>query len=87
MDIMEVLFQASGSKKFLLAATDYFTKWIKAELLAQIKEVDVITFIYNRFGIPRAFMSDNETQFVGYKVKKLLNELKIELYNSTSSYL
>ena len=31
-------------------------------------------------------MSDNITQFVGQNVKKLLDELKIEFYNSTLSY-
>ena len=50
------------------AATDYFTKWVEAEPLAQVKETNVIRFIrkniLSRFGIPRAFVSDNETQFV-----------------------
>ena len=53
-------------------------------------EVDVIKFIrhniLSRFGISRAFVSDNRTQFVGQKVKRLLNKLKIEFYNSTLSY-
>ena len=31
-------------------------------------------------------MSDNGTKFMGQKVKKLLDELKIEFYNSTPSY-
>ncbi|GFZ08576.1 hypothetical protein Acr_20g0003840 [Actinidia rufa] len=90
MDIMGVLPRALGNKRFLLAATDYFTKWVEAEPLAQIKETDVIMFIcsniLSRFGIPRAFMSDNGTQFVGSKVKNLLEQLNIEFYNSTPSY-
>ncbi|GFY85504.1 hypothetical protein Acr_04g0002420 [Actinidia rufa] len=40
-----VLPRAPGNKRFLLAATDYFTKWVEAELLAQIRETDVIRFI------------------------------------------
>ncbi|GFS36376.1 hypothetical protein Acr_00g0045620 [Actinidia rufa] len=79
-----------GNKRFLLAATDYFTKWVEAELLAQIREGDVIKFIcksiLSRFDIPRAFVSDNGTQFVGSKVRNLLEQLKIEFYNSTPSY-
>ena len=58
----------SGTKKFLLATTDYFTKWVEAEPLAQIRETNIIKFIrrniLSRFGIPRAFVSDNRTEFV-----------------------
>ena len=46
MDIMGVLSWASKNK-FLLAATYYLTKWVKTELLAQIREVDVIKFMRN----------------------------------------
>lgn len=88
---MEVLPRALGNKKFLLAATDYFMKQVEAEPLGQIKEMDVIRFIrrniLSRFGIPRAFISDNENQIIGKKVKDLLDQLKIEFYNSTLSYL
>ena len=42
--------------------------------------------ILSKFGNTRAFVSDNGTQFVGKKVKDLLETLKIEFYNSTPSY-
>ncbi|GFZ15738.1 hypothetical protein Acr_25g0001470 [Actinidia rufa] len=90
MDIVGVLPKAPRNKRFLLAATDYFTKWVEAESLAQIRETDVIRFIQrnilSRFGIPRAFVLDNGTQFVRSKVRNLLEQLKIEFYNSTPSY-
>ena len=85
-----VLSRALGNNKFLLAAMDYFTKWVEAKPLAQIKEANVIKFncknILSRFGISRAFVSDNGTRFVRNKVKDLLDQLKIEFYNSTLSY-
>ncbi|GFZ19785.1 hypothetical protein Acr_28g0004900 [Actinidia rufa] len=85
-----VLPRAPGNKRFLLAATNYFTKWVEAELLAQIRETDVIRFIrgniLSKFSIPQAFVSDNGTQFVRSKVRGLLEQLKIEFYNSTPSY-
>ena len=65
----------------MLAAISYFTKWVKAKLWAQIREVDVIRFIrkniLSRFGIPRVFVLDNGTQFVSQKVKDMLDELKM----------
>ena len=42
--------------------------------------------ILSRFGIPRAFVSNNKTQFIGQKVKNLLRKLNIKFYNSTLSY-
>ena len=65
MDIVGVLPRAPGNKRFLLAAIDYFTKWVEAEPLAQIMEINVIRFIQRNilsmFGIPRAFILDNDT--------------------------
>ena len=79
------------NKKFLLATIDYFTKWIKAKPLPKIRKMDVIKFIcrniVSRFGMPRAFVSNNKTLLVGQKVKNLLGQLKIKFYKSTMSYL
>ena len=89
MDIVGVLPQVPGNKKYLLASTNYFTKWVKAEPLSQIRETNVIILIHknilSRFGIPKAFILDNGTQFMGKKVKNLLRQLKIKFYNSTPS--
>ena len=61
----EVFPQARQNNKFLLTATYYFTKWVEAESLAQIREVHVIKFthkyVLSRFSIPKAFVSDNGT--------------------------
>ena len=44
-------------------ATDYFTKWVEAEPLAKIRDIDVKNFIWKniitRFGIPRVIKADN----------------------------
>ena len=54
---------AVTQKKFLLVATDYFSKWVEAEAYASIKDKDVMKFIWNniicRFGIPQAIIADN----------------------------
>ena len=41
MDIVGPLPVATAQKKFLLVATDYFSKWVEAEAYANIKDKDV----------------------------------------------
>ena len=69
LDIVGPLPTVLGNRKFFFAATDYFTKWVTAEALASIKEKDVKKFVWQniitRFGIPKALISDNGTQFNG----------------------
>ena len=51
----------------MVVATDYFTKLVEVEALANIGHVDVKKFVWKniviRFGVPRALMFDNELQF------------------------
>ena len=54
-------------KKYLLVCTDYFTKWVEVEPLANIRDVDVKKFIWKnivtRFGVLYVLISDNDLQF------------------------
>ena len=90
LDIVGPLPAAPGSRKFFIAATDYFTKWVEAEPLATIKEKDVKKFVWQnvitRFGIPKALILDNGAQFDGKLFHGFCEELKIEFYNSTPAY-
>ena len=56
-----------GNKKYLLIGTDYFTKWVEAEPLANIRDMDAKRFIwkniFTRFGVPHVLISDNGLQF------------------------
>ena len=45
LDIVGPFPKAVGNKKYLLVCTDYFTKWVEAEPLTNIKDVDVKRFI------------------------------------------
>ena len=51
----------------MLVDTDYFTKWVETELLANIRDVDAKRFVWKnivtRFGIPHTLISDNGLQF------------------------
>ena len=38
--------KAVGNKRYLLVGTDYFTKWVKAKLLENIRDMDAKKFIW-----------------------------------------
>ena len=63
LDIVGPFPKIVGNKKYLLVCTNYFTKWVEAEPLSNIKDVDVKRFIWKnivtRFGVPNIFISDN----------------------------
>ena len=79
-----------GNKKYLLVCTNYFTKWVEAEPLANIRDVDVKRFIWKniviRFGMPYAFISDNGLQFDSKAFKKYYSDLGIKNRYSTPAY-
>ncbi|GKB74617.1 reverse transcriptase domain-containing protein [Tanacetum coccineum] len=78
-----------GRVKYLIVATDYFTKWMEAKPLATITGKKVANFTWDsivcRFGIPATIITNNRTQFVNDLFKKWAENLKIQLI-STSVY-
>jgi len=79
-----------GNKKYLLVSTDYFTKWVEAEPLANIRDVDVKRFIgkniVTRFGTPHTLISDNGLQFDSKAFRQYCSDLGIKNRYSTSDY-
>lgn len=77
MDIVGLLLQALGQVKFLLILTDYFSKWVEAGAFSQVREKEVIDFIWRniicRFNVVRETACNNGPQFI--EAKKL-NSLK-----------
>ena len=82
--------KAVGNKKYLLVSTDYFTKWVKAEPLANIRDVDVKRFVWKnivtRFGVPHMLISDNSLQFDSKMFRRYCGELGITNRYSPPSY-
>ena len=80
-----------GNKKYLLVGTDYFTKWVEAEPLANIRDVNVKRFIWKsivtRFGVPYALISDNGLQFDSKAFRKYCSDLGIKNRYFTPAYL
>ena len=74
MDIVGPLPAAAAQKKFLLVATNYFSKWIEVRTYASIKDKNVMKFVCKniicRFeipdsfpvGVPRFWSSDGSNQ-------------------------
>ena len=46
LDIVGHFPKATGNKRYLLVDMDYFTKWVEAEPLANIREVDAKKFVW-----------------------------------------
>ena len=65
LDILGPFPRATGNRRFVLVAVDYFTKWAEAKALANIRDVDVKKFVWKnivtRFGVPNTLISDNGT--------------------------
>ena len=51
--------KAVRNKRYLLVGIDYFTKWIEAKPLANIRDVDAKRFVWKnivtQFGVPHMF--------------------------------
>ena len=82
--------KVAENKKYLLVGTDYFTKWVEAEPLANIRDVDAKKFllknIVTRFGIPHTLISDNGLQFDSKSFRRYCCELGIINRYSTPTY-
>ena len=66
-DIVSLFPKTARNKRYLLVGTNYFTKWVKTEPLANIKDADVERFVWKnivtRFGILRTLILNNGLQF------------------------
>ena len=90
LDIVGPFPKAVGNKKYLLVCTDYLTKWVDAEPLANIRDVDVKRFIWKnivtRFGVLNVLISDNGLQFDSKAFRKYCSDLGIKNRYSTPAY-
>ena len=90
LDIMGPFPQAIGNRRWLLIETDYFTKWVEAEPLTNIKDVDAKRFfwrnIVTRFEVPRTLISNNGLQFDSKAFQRYCGKLGIRNRYSTPTY-
>ena len=90
LDIVGPFFKAVGNKKYLLVGTDYFTKWVEAEPLANIRDVDAKRFVWKnivtKFGVSHVLILDNSLQFDSKMFRRYCGELGITNRYSTPAY-
>uniref|UniRef100_A0A2N9GIN6 Uncharacterized protein n=1 Tax=Fagus sylvatica TaxID=28930 RepID=A0A2N9GIN6_FAGSY len=90
LDIVGPLPRAPGNRRWLIVATDYFTKWVEAEPLVHITDADSKRFIWKniitRFGIPRVLVSDNGSQFTSGPFREFCEQYGIRNHFSTPAY-
>ncbi|KAJ6853189.1 uncharacterized protein M6B38_251610 [Iris pallida] len=82
---------SSRGHRFILAITDYFSKWAEAIPLAEVKTSNVISFLKHhviyRFGLPRRIIHDNGPQFASHCDKHRIQNVDSTPYNPASNGL
>jgi len=88
--IGEIHPSSSGQYKWILTATDYFTKWIEAIPCRQANDSTIIQFletnILSRFDCPEKIITDNAAAFKSKIMIIFFHKYHITLGHSTSYY-
>jgi len=81
---------SSKGHKFILVATDYFTKWVEAIPLKKVTSANMIDFVKEhivyRFGIPQTFTTDQGTMFTSGEFDEFAIGMGFKVLNSSPYY-
>jgi len=81
---------SSKNHKFILGATDYFTKWVEAIPLKNVTSKEMIKFVKKhiiyRLGIPQTITTDQGTMFMSVEFEEFATGMGIRLLNSSPYY-
>jgi hypothetical protein len=87
--IGEIHPSSSGQHRWILTATDYFTKWIEAIPTRSASHKVIIGFLEDiiaRFGCPKRIVTDNAASFKAEPLIKFCEQFGISLIHSTPYY-
>jgi hypothetical protein len=81
---------SSKGHQYILAITNYFTKWVETIPMKTVTSKDVINFIkehvIHRFGIPQTIMTDGGSVFISEEFRKFTVDVGIKLIKSSPYY-
>ena len=91
MDLIGQIYPPSNKgHKFILVATDYFTKWVEAIPLRTVTSKNMVDFVKEhiiyRFGIPESITTDQGTMFTLEEFGTFADSMGIKLVNSSTYY-
>ncbi|XP_049397385.1 uncharacterized protein LOC125861563 [Solanum stenotomum] len=96
LDVVGPLPKSSKGQMYILAATDYFSRWAEVVPLKEVKKENVVDFIKSniifRYGIPRCIVTDNGTPFNNKLMSSLCEKFsfkkhKASMYNAPANGL
>lgn len=88
--IGEIKSPSSAGHRWIVTATDYFSKWVEAEPLKVFSTAMIIMFLENniltRFGVPAKLVTDNGSYFTSIEMIDFCVKYHIELLHSSNYY-
>jgi hypothetical protein len=88
--ISEIHPGSSKGHRFILVATDYFTKWTEAVPLRNMTHQEVLTFVQEhiiyQFGVPQSLTTDQGPSFMSHQFREFAESMKIKLMNTSPYY-
>ena len=89
MDCIGPLKETPDGNKYIITMTDYFTKWVEARAVKDIKATTITKFIFEevitRHGVPERILTDRGTSFRNELVESLC-EVMGTRHSYTSAY-
>jgi hypothetical protein len=81
---------SSKGHQYILAITDYFTKWVEVIPMKTVTSKDVIKFIeehvIHRFGISHTITTDGGSVFIFEEFRKFATDVGIKMIRSSPCY-